>query len=80
MEEPAPLHRAAPGALVSAHSVGAAERAGDHDAGPQPRDTTIITPLLLGTTVAITLAVLALKIFRRGERGSAVEDFARIEL
>jgi len=36
--------------------------------------------LLLGTTVAITLAVLALKIFRRGERGSAVEDFARIEL
>jgi hypothetical protein len=36
--------------------------------------------MLLGTTLVLILAVVALKIFRRGERGSAVEDFARIEL
>ena len=31
----------------------------------------------MGTMLVL---VLALKIIRRGERGSAVEDFARIEL
>jgi len=47
---------------------------------PTPALNAMATAMLLGTTVAIALAVLALKVFRRGERGSAVEDFARIEL
>ena len=47
---------------------------------PTPALNALATVMLLGTTVAIVLAVLALRVFRRGERGSAVEDFARIEL
>ena len=47
---------------------------------PTPALNAMATAMLLGTTVAIVLAVLALRVFRRGERGSAVEDFARIEL
>ncbi|MGH9272987.1 MAG: ABC transporter permease [Ilumatobacteraceae bacterium] len=47
---------------------------------PTPALNAMATAMLLGTTVAIVLAVLALRVFRRGQRGSAVEDFARIEL
>lgn len=47
---------------------------------PTPALNAMATAMLLGTTVAIILAVVALRLFRRGERGSAVEDFARIEL
>ena len=47
---------------------------------PTPALNAMATAMLLGTTLALILAVLALKVFRRGERGSAVEDFARIEL
>ena len=47
---------------------------------PTPALNAMATAMLLGTTVAIVLAIVALKVFRRGERGSAVEDFARIEL
>lgn len=36
--------------------------------------------MLVGTTIAIVLAVFALKVFRRGQRGFAVEDFARLEI
>ena len=36
--------------------------------------------MLLGTTLAILFAVLALRVFRRGEKGSAVEDFATLDL
>ena len=36
--------------------------------------------MLIGTTFALLLAVLALRIFRRGERGSAVEDLARLDI
>ena len=32
------------------------------------------------TLLAVVLAVLALRIFRRGEKGSAVEDFATLDL
>ncbi len=47
---------------------------------PTPALNAMATAMLLGTTIAIVLAVVALRVFRRGERGSAVEDFARIEL
>ena len=47
---------------------------------PTPALNAMATAMLLGTTLALILAVLALRVFRRGERGSAVEDFARIEL
>ncbi|CAN5838166.1 MAG: ABC transporter permease [Ilumatobacteraceae bacterium] len=47
---------------------------------PTPALNAMATAMLLGTTVAIILAIVALRVFRRGERGSAVEDLARIEL
>lgn len=47
---------------------------------PTPALNAMATAMLIGTTIALLLAVFALKLFRRGERGSAVEDFARIEL
>ena len=47
---------------------------------PTPALNAMATAMLLGTMLALILAVIALKVFRRGERGSAVEDFARIEL
>jgi len=47
---------------------------------PTPALNAMATAMLLGTAVALVLAVVALRVFRRGERGSAVEDFARIEL
>jgi len=47
---------------------------------PTPALNALATVMLLGTTLAILLAVLALRIFRRGEKGSAVEDFAVLDL
>jgi spermidine/putrescine transport system permease protein len=47
---------------------------------PTPALNALATLMLLGTAVAITLAVVALKIFRRGETGSAVGEFATMDL
>jgi spermidine/putrescine transport system permease protein len=47
---------------------------------PTPALNALATAMLLGTTVAVILAVVALRVFRRGARGSAVEEFARLEL
>jgi spermidine/putrescine transport system permease protein len=47
---------------------------------PTPALNALATAMLLGTTIAIVLAVIALKVFRRGQRGSAVEDFARFDI
>ena len=47
---------------------------------PTPALNALATVMLLGTTLAILLAVLALRVFRRGEKGSAVEDFAALDL
>jgi spermidine/putrescine transport system permease protein len=47
---------------------------------PTPALNALAAAMLAGTAVAIVLAVAALKVFRRGQRGSAVEDFARLEL
>ena len=47
---------------------------------PTPALNAMATAMLLGTAIALVLAVVALRVFRRGERGSAVEDFARIEI
>lgn len=47
---------------------------------PTPALNALATVMLLGTTLAILLAVLALKVFRRGAQGSAVEDFATLDL
>ncbi len=47
---------------------------------PTPALNALATVMLLGTTLAILLAVLALKVFRRGAQGSAVEDFAALDL
>jgi spermidine/putrescine transport system permease protein len=47
---------------------------------PTPALNALATAMLIGTTIAIVLAVVALKVFRRGQRGSAVEDFARLDI
>ncbi len=47
---------------------------------PTPALNALATAMLVGTTVAIVLAVVALKMFRRGRRGSAVEDLARLDI
>ncbi len=47
---------------------------------PTPALNALAAAMLVGTAVALVLAVVALKMFRRGQRGSAVEDFARLEL
>ena len=47
---------------------------------PTPALNTLATAMLVGTTVAIVLAVVALKMFRRGGAGSAVEDLARLDI
>jgi spermidine/putrescine transport system permease protein len=47
---------------------------------PTPALNALATAMLVGTTVAIVLAVVALKMFRRGGRGSAVEDLARLDI
>jgi spermidine/putrescine transport system permease protein len=47
---------------------------------PTPALNALATVMLLGTTVAIVLAVFALKLFRRGESGSAVADFATMDI
>lgn len=47
---------------------------------PTPALNALAAAMLVGTTVALVLAVLALKVFRRGRRGSAVEDFARLDI
>jgi spermidine/putrescine transport system permease protein len=47
---------------------------------PTPALNALATAMLIGTTVAIGLAMVSLKLFRRGERGSAVEDFARLDI
>ena len=47
---------------------------------PTPALNAMATAMLVGTALALVLAVVALRVFRRGERGSAVEDFARIDI
>jgi spermidine/putrescine transport system permease protein len=47
---------------------------------PTPALNALATAMLLGTTAAILLAVLSLRLFRRGGRGSAVEDLARLDI
>jgi spermidine/putrescine transport system permease protein len=47
---------------------------------PTPALNALAAAMLAGTALALVLAVVALKVFRRGHRGSAVEDFARLEL
>jgi spermidine/putrescine transport system permease protein len=47
---------------------------------PTPALNALATVMLAGTTIAIVFAVLALRLFRRGEQGSAVEDFATMDL
>ncbi len=47
---------------------------------PTPALNALATVMLLGTTIAIAFAVLAMRVFRRGEKGSAVEDFAQLDL
>jgi spermidine/putrescine transport system permease protein len=47
---------------------------------PTPALNALATAMLIGTTIAIILAVVALRVFRRGQRGSAVEDFARLDI
>jgi spermidine/putrescine transport system permease protein len=47
---------------------------------PTPALNALATVMLLGTAVAVVLAVVALKFFRRGEKGSAVEDFAAFDI
>jgi spermidine/putrescine transport system permease protein len=47
---------------------------------PTPALNALATVMLLGTTLAITFAVVGLRFFRRGERGSAVADFATLDL
>jgi spermidine/putrescine transport system permease protein len=47
---------------------------------PTPALNALATVMLVGTTLAIVLAVLGLRFFRRGERGSAVADFATLDL
>jgi spermidine/putrescine transport system permease protein len=47
---------------------------------PTPALNALATVMLLGTTLAICLAVLALRFFRRGTRGSAISDFATLDL
>jgi spermidine/putrescine transport system permease protein len=47
---------------------------------PTPALNALATAMLVGTTVAIVLAVIALRVFRRGQRGSAVEDLARLDI
>jgi spermidine/putrescine transport system permease protein len=47
---------------------------------PTPALNALATVLLVATLLAIALAMLALKVFRRGEKGSAVEDFATLDM
>jgi spermidine/putrescine transport system permease protein len=47
---------------------------------PTPALNALATAMLIGTALAIGLAIVALKVFRRGARGSAVEDFARLDI
>jgi spermidine/putrescine transport system permease protein len=47
---------------------------------PTPALNALATAMLIGSAVALVLAVIALKMFRRGQRGSAVEDFARLDI
>jgi spermidine/putrescine transport system permease protein len=47
---------------------------------PTPALNALATAMLIGTTIAIILAVVALRVFPRGQRGSAVEDFARLDI
>jgi spermidine/putrescine transport system permease protein len=47
---------------------------------PTPALNAMATAMLLGTAVALVLAVVALKVFRRGERGSAIKDLARLDI
>ena len=47
---------------------------------PTPALNALATVMLMATVLAIGLAVLALRVFRRGAQGSAVEDFAALDL
>ena len=47
---------------------------------PTPALNALAAAMLVGTAIALVLAVVALKVFRRGQRGSAVEDFARLDI
>jgi spermidine/putrescine transport system permease protein len=47
---------------------------------PTPALNALATVMLVGTFVALTLALVALRLFRRGERGSAVSDFATMDI
>jgi spermidine/putrescine transport system permease protein len=47
---------------------------------PTPALNALATVMLGFTLLAVFLAVFALKVFRRGESGSAVEDFATLDL
>ena len=47
---------------------------------PTPALNALATAMLIGTTIAIALAVVSLRLFRRGGHGSAVEDFARLDI
>ncbi len=47
---------------------------------PTPALNALATVMLVATLLAVALAVFALRMFRRGEKGSAVEDFATLDL
>jgi spermidine/putrescine transport system permease protein len=47
---------------------------------PTPALNALATVMLGFTLLAVILAVVALRVFRRGEQGSAVEDFATLDL
>jgi spermidine/putrescine transport system permease protein len=47
---------------------------------PTPALNALATAMLVGTMLALVFAVVALRIFRRGDCGSAVEDFARLDI
>lgn len=47
---------------------------------PTPALNALATIMLAGTALAVVLAIVALRLFRRGERGSAVQDFATLDL
>jgi spermidine/putrescine transport system permease protein len=47
---------------------------------PTPALNALATIMLVGTGLAITFALIVLKLFRRGEGGSAVADFATMDL
>jgi spermidine/putrescine transport system permease protein len=47
---------------------------------PTPALNALASLMLAGTAIAITLAVVGLRVLRRGESGSAVKDFATLDI